>query len=207
VGTGHDARAALGALKGHRGPVLVVFADCPLITTETLQRLVDACRAQQAAVGVLGFYARDPAPYGRLIVRRGVLEKIVESRDADDSEKAVDFCNSGVMCLDGALFAQLLGAIKNDNVKREFYLTDAVGTARARGHTAIALEGPEAEFLGVNSRAELAAAEKVLQQRLRAAALDAGVSMVDPDTVWLAADTKLAADVSIGPNVRFGTGV
>jgi bifunctional UDP-N-acetylglucosamine pyrophosphorylase / glucosamine-1-phosphate N-acetyltransferase len=207
LGTGHAARSALGALKGHRGPVLVVYADCPLITAATLQRLVDACRDQRAAVGVLGFYARDPSPYGRLIVRRGVLEKIVESRDADESEKAVDFCNSGVMCFDGTLFAKLLGAIKNRNVKREFYLTDAIGIARTAGHTAIALEGPETEFLGVNSRAELAAAEKVLQQRLRAAALEAGVSMVDPDAVWLSADTKLAPDVSIGPNVRFGTGV
>jgi bifunctional UDP-N-acetylglucosamine pyrophosphorylase/glucosamine-1-phosphate N-acetyltransferase len=111
------------------------------------------------------------------------------------------------MCIDGTLLPHLLAAIKNNNVKREFYLTDVVGIARGKGRTAIALEGPETEFLGVNSRAELAAAEKVLQQRLRAAALDAGVSMVDPDTVWLAADTRLAADVRIGPNVRFGTGV
>src|SRR5262245_28346588 len=207
LGTAHAARAALAALKGHRGPVLVVFGDCPLITTATVQRLVDACRQQAAAIGVLGFYARDPSPYGRLIVRRGMLERIVESRDADESEKAVDFCNSGVMCIDGTLLPHLLAAIKNDNVKREFYLTEAVAIARAKGHGVIALEGPESEFLGINSRAELAAAEKVVQQRLRAAALEAGVSMVDPDTVWLAADTKLAADVSIGPNVRFGTGV
>lgn len=207
LGTAHATRAALGALKGHRGPVLVVFADCPLITTATVQRLVDACRQQRAAIGVLGFYARDPSPYGRLIVRRGLLEKIVESRDADESEKAVDFCNSGVMCLDGALIASLLGAIKNDNVKGEFYLTDAIAIARAAGHTAIALEGPDAEFLGVNSRVELAAAEKALQARLRTAALEAGVSMADPDTVWLSADTRLAADVSVGHCVRFGPGV
>jgi bifunctional UDP-N-acetylglucosamine pyrophosphorylase/glucosamine-1-phosphate N-acetyltransferase len=207
LGTGHATRAALGALKDHRGPVLVVYADCPLITTATLRRLVDGCRKQRAAVGVLGFIARDPTPYGRLITQRGVLEKIVESRDADDSEKAVDFCNSGVMCLDGALIGALLGAIGNDNAKREFYLTDAVAIARAAGHTAIALEGEEAEFLGINSRGELAAAEKALQQRLRAAALEAGVSMTDPDTVWLSADTRLAADVTIAPNVRFGTGV
>jgi bifunctional UDP-N-acetylglucosamine pyrophosphorylase / glucosamine-1-phosphate N-acetyltransferase len=207
LGTGHAVRAALGALRGHGGPVLVVYGDCPLIASETLQRLVDACRKQGAAVGVLGFVSRDPTPYGRLIVRRGVLERIVESRDADDSEKAIDFCNSGVMCLDGTLIASLLGAIKDDNVKREFYLTDAVAIARAAGHTAIALEGAEAEFLGVNSRAELAAAEKTLQGRLRAAALEAGVSMTDPDTVWLSVDTKLAADVTIGPCVRFGTGV
>ncbi len=207
LGTGHATKAALGALKGHRGPVLVVYADAPLVETSTLSRLVDECRRQGAAVGVLGFTARDPSPYGRLIMRQGVLEKIVESRDADDGEKAIDFCNSGVMCIDGTLIAALLGGIGNDNAKREFYLVDAVGLARAAGHRAIAVEGEEAEFLGVNSRAELAAAEKALQQRLRAAALEAGVSMSDPDTVWLAADTKFASDVTIGPNVRFGPGV
>jgi bifunctional UDP-N-acetylglucosamine pyrophosphorylase/glucosamine-1-phosphate N-acetyltransferase len=207
LGTGHATQAALPALEGHHGPVLVVYADAPLITTATLQRLVDACRKAKAAVGVLGFTASDPQPYGRLIVRDGMLERIVESRDADAAEKAIDFCNSGVMCLDGALIGALLGAIKNDNVKSEFYLTDAVAAARSAGHAAIAVDGDEAEFQGINSRAELAAAEKALQQRLRSAAFEAGVSMADPDTVWLAADTKLAADVTIGPNVRFGLGV
>jgi bifunctional UDP-N-acetylglucosamine pyrophosphorylase/glucosamine-1-phosphate N-acetyltransferase len=207
LGTGHAAKAALPALKDHRGPVVVVFADAPLITTATLRRLIEACRKAKAAVGVLGFIAQDPTPYGRLIVRDGMLERIVESRDANDTERAVDFCNSGVMCIDGALIGSLLGAIRNDNVKNEFYLTDAVAAARAAGHTAIAVEGDEAEFQGINSRAELAAAEKALQLRLRAAAFEAGVSMTDPDTVWLAADTKLSADVTIGPNVRFGTGV
>jgi bifunctional UDP-N-acetylglucosamine pyrophosphorylase / glucosamine-1-phosphate N-acetyltransferase len=207
LGTGHATKAALGALKGHRGPVLVVYADAPLVTTATLQKLVDACRKEQAAVGVLGFTASDPTPYGRLIVRRGVLEKIVESRDADEAEKAIDFCNSGVMCLDGALLADLLAGIGNDNVKREYYLVDVVAMARATGHRAIAIEGEEAEFQGVNSRAELAIAEQVLQQRLRAAALAVGVTMTDPATVWLSADTRFAPDVTIGPNVRFGPGV
>jgi bifunctional UDP-N-acetylglucosamine pyrophosphorylase/glucosamine-1-phosphate N-acetyltransferase len=207
LGTGDAARAALGALKGHHGPVLVVFGDAPLVTAASMQRLVAACRKEEAAVGVLGFIARDPSPYGRLIVHRGQLEKIVESKDADEAEKAIDFCNSGVMCLDGRLVADLLGAIGNDNTKREFYLTDAVAIARAAGHKAIAVEGEEAEFQGINSRAELAAAERALQERLRAAAMAAGVTMTDPATVWLAADTRLSADVSIGPNVRFGLGV
>lgn len=207
LGTGDAAKAALGALKGHQGPVLVVFGDAPLVTTASMQRLVAACRKEQAAVGVLGFIARDPSPYGRLIVHRGQLERIVESKDADEAEKAIDFCNSGVMCLDGRLVAALLGAIRNDNAKREFYLTDAVAIARAAGHKAIAVEGEEAEFQGINSRAELAVAERAFQNRLRAAAMAAGVTMTDPDTVWLAADTRLAADVSIGPNVRFGPGV
>jgi bifunctional UDP-N-acetylglucosamine pyrophosphorylase/glucosamine-1-phosphate N-acetyltransferase len=206
-GTGDAAKAALPALVGHRGPVLVVYADAPLITTATLRRLIEKCRKARAAVGVLGFVARDPAPYGRLIVKDGLLERIVESRDADKAEKAVDFCNSGVMCLDGSRLAALLGAIKNNNAKKEFYLTDAVALARAAGLAAIAVDGEEEEFQGVNSRAELAVAEKALQRRLRAEALDRGVGMADPDTVWLAADTSLAADVTIGPNVRFGLGV
>ena len=207
LGTADAAKAALPALEGHRGPVRVVFADSPLVTTATLQRLVEACRKARAAVGVLGFRARDPMPYGRLIVREAVLQKIVESRDAEDAERAVDFCNSGVMCIDGALIGSLLGAIQNRNVKKEFYLTDVVAEARAAGHVASAVEGDEAEFQGINSRAELAAAEKALQRRLRQAAFETGVSMTDPETVWLAADTKLAADVTIGPNVRFGLGV
>ncbi|TAJ87352.1 bifunctional UDP-N-acetylglucosamine diphosphorylase/glucosamine-1-phosphate N-acetyltransferase GlmU [Reyranella sp.] len=207
LGTGHAAKAALGALRGHTGPVLVVFGDAPLVTAASLQRLVTTCAKERAAVGVLGFVAHDPSPYGRLIVQRGILEKIVESKDADEIEKTVDFCNSGVMCLDGRLIAGLLGGIKNNNVKREFYLTDAVALARAAGHKAIAVEGDEAEFQGINSRAELAVAERALQQRLRAAAMVAGVTMIDPDTVWLSADTRFAADVTIGPSVRFGPGV
>jgi len=207
LGTGDAAKAALGALRGLTGPVLVVFGDAPLVTTASLKRLLSACAKERAAVGVLGFVAGDPSPYGRLIVHRGMLEKIVESKDADEIERTVDFCNSGVMCLDGRLIAGLLAGIKNNNAKREFYLTDAVALARAAGHKAIAVEGEEAEFQGINSRAELAVAERALQQRLRAAAMMGGVTMIDPDTVWLSADTKLASDIVIGPNVRFGPGV
>jgi len=207
LGTGHAAKAALPALGGHKGPVLIVFGDAPLVTTASLRRLVAACRKASAAVGVLGFVARDPTPYGRLIVEDGELVKIVESKDADATERAVAFSNSGVMCIDGGLIASLLGAIRNDNAKREFYLTDAVSLARKAGHRAIAVEGDEAEFQGVNSRAELATAELALQQRLRAAAMAGGATMTDPGTVWLSADTKLGTDVTIGPNVRFGPGV
>lgn len=207
LGTGHATQAALGALEGHRGPVLVVFGDAPLVKTATMRKLLAACAREKAAVGVLGFRSADPTPYGRLILRDGELERIVESKDTVGAEREVDFCNSGVMCLDGALLAALLAGIGNDNVKREYYLVDAVAVARAAGHRAIAVEGEEAEFQGVNSRAELAVAERVLQHRLRAAAMLGGVTMADPDTVWLSADTRLSADVTIGPNVRFGPGV
>ena len=207
LGTGHATKAALGQLKGHRGPVLVVFGDAPLVTSETMRALIVACAREKAAVGVLGFTAADPTPYGRLIVRDGELEKIVESRDAVGAEREVDFCNSGVMCLEGGLLAELLAGIGNQNVKGEYYLVDAVAVARGLGHHAIAVEGEEEEFQGINSRGELAVAEASLQWRLRAAALDAGVTMTDPATVWLAADTKFGTDVSIGPNVHFGPGV
>jgi len=208
LGTGHAAKAALAALKGHAGPVLVVFGDAPLVTAGSMKRLISACGRQKAAVGVLGFRALDPSPYGRLIAGSdGGLEKIVESRDCSGAERRIDFCNSGVMCLDGSRLAGLLGGLRNANAKREFYLTDVVTIARADGLRAIAVEGSAEEFQGINSRAELATAEAALQRRLRAAAFEAGVSMTDPDTVWLSADTRLAADVSIGPNVRIGLGV
>ena len=208
LGTGHAAKAALAALKGHRGPVLVVFGDAPLVTATSMKRLVAACLRQKAAVGVLGFRAADPSPYGRLILAGdGTLERIVESRDCSDTERHIDFCNSGVMCIDGSRLAGFLGALRNANAKREFYLTEVVAIARAEGCRAIAIEGSEEEFQGINSRAELAIAEGALQRRLRAAAFAAGVSMTAPDTVWLSADTRLAADVSIGPNVRIGLGV
>jgi len=207
LGTGHAAKAALGALKGHRGPVMVVFGDAPLVRTETMRKLVQACARANAAVGVLGFKAKDPTPYGRLIERDGLLERIVESKDAVGDERAIDYCNSGVMLIDGRLVEGLLNAIGNDNVKGEYYLVDAVAIARAAGHKAIAVAGEEAEFQGVNSRAELAVAEKEMQRRLRTAALLSGVTMTDPDTVWLSADTRLGNDVTIGPNVRFGLGV
>ena len=206
-GTGHAAKAALPALKGHDGPVLVVFGDAPLIKAATMKSLLAACAREKAAVGVLGFKAADPTPYGRLIERDGLLDRIVESKDAVGAEHDVDFCNSGVMCIDGRVIASVLSAIQNKNVKSEFYLTDAVAIARAAGHRAVAVAGDESEFQGINSRAELAVAERALQQRLRAVAMDAGVTMTDPETVWLSADTKFARDVSIGPNVRFGPGV
>jgi bifunctional UDP-N-acetylglucosamine pyrophosphorylase/glucosamine-1-phosphate N-acetyltransferase len=204
LGTGHAAQAALPALAGHSGPVLIVFGDAPLVRSRTMARLVAECRRAGAGVGVLGFRASDPSPYGRLIVEDGKLLAIVESKDATPDQRAIDFCNSGVMCLAGSDAAGLLNAIRNDNVKKEYYLTSLVEIARAAGHGAIAVEGDEEEFQGINSRAELAAAERALQRRLRSAALEAGVTMIDPETVWLAADTKFGRDVTLGPNVRFG---
>ncbi|HJQ56862.1 MAG TPA: bifunctional UDP-N-acetylglucosamine diphosphorylase/glucosamine-1-phosphate N-acetyltransferase GlmU [Vineibacter sp.] len=214
LGTGHALKAALPALKGFVGDILVVFGDSPLLTAATMRRLLAARRrvrtggTRRIAVGVLGFRAADPTPYGRLVYAKGGdLLRIVEGRDASPEERKINLVNSGVMVIDGALVDDLVRRLRNDNAKGEYYLTDLVAIARRAGHGAIVVEGPEAEFMGVNSKADLAAAEAATQARLRRAALDAGVTLVDPASVWLSADTRFGRDVTVGPNTLFGPGV
>ncbi len=217
LGTGDALRTALPALKGFAGDVMVMFGDSPLITTASLRRLLAARRRsatkggagkRRIALGVLGFRAVDPTPYGRLIRgTTGDLERIVEGRDASAAERKVDVVNSGVMVFDGTLLPGLVQRLRNDNAKGEYYLTDLAAIARQAGHRCVVVEGSEAEFLGVNSKTDLAAAEAAMQSRLRQAALEAGVTMIDPATVWLSADTRFGRDVSVGPNTMFGPGV
>jgi bifunctional UDP-N-acetylglucosamine pyrophosphorylase / glucosamine-1-phosphate N-acetyltransferase len=207
LGTAHAVRQAETALAGFDGDVLVLYGDTPLIRPETLQAM-HAARADGAAVVVVGFEAAEPGGYGRLILDPdGGLEAIVEAKDASDAERAIRLCNSGVIAADRALLFELLAEVGNDNAKGEFYLTDVVGLARGRGLPAAAITCPEAETLGVNSRADLAAAEAAFQARARAEALDNGATLTDPATVWFALDTVIGRDVLIGPNVVFGPGV
>ena len=207
LGTAHAVQCARAALEGFGGDVLILYGDTPLVRTETLERLL-AARHGGAAVAVLGFEAADPTGYGRLILGTGGdLLAIVEHREATEAERAVRLCNSGVMAVDGARLWGLLDRVRNDNAKGEYYLTDLVALARADGLGAAAVRCAEAETLGVNSRAELAAAEAAFQARARAAALSDGVTLTAPETVWFALDTRLAHDVTIGPNVVFGPGV
>jgi bifunctional UDP-N-acetylglucosamine pyrophosphorylase/glucosamine-1-phosphate N-acetyltransferase len=205
-GTAHAVLAARTALARGAEVVLVLFGDTPLIRPQTLARLHDAV-VKGAAVAVLGFRPVDPAGYGRLVVEGGQLVAIREERDASPAEKAITLCNAGVMALDGAHALAILDRIDDRNAKREFYLTDAVAIARAMGRAVVALETEEDEVRGINTRAQLAEAEAVLQRRLRQQWLDAGVTMVAPETVYLAADTKLARDVVVEPFVVFGEGV
>src|SRR5262249_10042073 len=186
--------------------ILVVFTDTPLVRRETLERLRGAV-AEGAAVAALGFRAADPAGYGRLLVDGGNLVGIREERDASAGEREIAFCNAGLMALDGKLALKILNAIDDRNAKREYYLSDAVAVARKLGLKTVALEAEEDEVRGINTRGQLAEAESVLQQRLRSAALEAGVTMVAPETVFLAADTVLGSDVIIEPHVVFGPGV
>jgi bifunctional UDP-N-acetylglucosamine pyrophosphorylase/glucosamine-1-phosphate N-acetyltransferase len=206
LGTAHAVLAARAALEGGADDVLILFADTPLVRPETLERLRKAL-SDGAAVAVLGFNAADPAGYGRLIVDQGGLTGIVEEKDASDAQRAIRFCNAGLMALSGKHALELLDAVGNANAKGEFYLTDVVALARSRGLATVALEADEAEVQGVNTRAQLAAVEAELQQRLRHAALDAGVTLISPETVFFSADTDLGQDVVVEPNVVFGPGV
>ena len=203
LGTGHAVAQAMAAMPDFSGKVVVLYGDTPFIRPETLERLVE----NPADVVVLGFEAADPGRYGRLVVAGDRLEKIVEFKDATPEERAITLCNSGVICCDAALLARLVGALKNDNAAGEYYLTDIVGLARAEGLQAEVVRCDEAETLGINTRAELARAEALFQARARAEALENGVTMVDPETVYFALDTWVGRDVVLGPNIVFGPGV
>ncbi|MCW5729711.1 MAG: bifunctional UDP-N-acetylglucosamine diphosphorylase/glucosamine-1-phosphate N-acetyltransferase GlmU [Alphaproteobacteria bacterium] len=207
LGTGHAVQAALPALGGFEGDVLVLYGDTPLVSEATLRAMLERRRAG-AAVVVLGFRPADPAAYGRLVTGAdGRLLRIVEFREASADERAITLCNSGVMAIEGRHLAALLGRLDNANAKGEYYLTDIVRHANEAGLEAGFVEGDAEEVFGVNSRAELAAAEAILQRRLRRAALENGVSMTDPDSVHLSWDTALGRDVTIEPNVFFAPGV
>jgi bifunctional UDP-N-acetylglucosamine pyrophosphorylase/glucosamine-1-phosphate N-acetyltransferase len=206
LGTAHAVLAARSAIAAGPDDILVIFADTPLITPQTLSRMRDAL-AQGAAVVVLGFRPSDPTGYGRLVLKDGELLAIREELDATPAERAIALCNGGLIAFAGSSALAILERIGNQNRKGEFYLTDAVATARQMGLKAAVIETGEDEVRGVNTRAQLAEAEAAVQQRLRRAAMDAGVTLVAPETVYLAADTKFGRDVLVEPYVVFAPGV
>lgn len=206
-GTGDAVRCALAALGPLSGDLLVLYADTPLLRPETLRRMI-AARAEGAAVVALGFETADPGAYGRLALDdAGDLDRIVEAADTTAEEAAIRLCNAGVMALDAARAAGWLAQLRDDNAKGEFYLTDVAALARAEGLRCAAAICDASETLGVNDRAELAAAETAFQGRARAAAMAAGTTLVDPATTFLAMDTILGRDVVIEPFVVIGPGV
>ncbi|WDI30030.1 bifunctional UDP-N-acetylglucosamine diphosphorylase/glucosamine-1-phosphate N-acetyltransferase GlmU [Hyphococcus flavus] len=206
-GTGHAVMQALPSLKGFSGAVLILYADTPLVTPETLRALADEV-SKGAAVAVLGFSPFEPGAYGRLkLDADGALAAIVEAKDASPEELDITLCNSGVMAIDAAFLQARLKDIDNKNAKGEYYLTDIVAIARADGKTCAVIEADEDEVLGVNSRVELAEAEAVFQDRMRVAAMENGATLADPSTVYFSWDTTLGKDVLIGQHVVFGPGV
>ena len=207
LGTGHAVRSAEDALKAFDGDVVITYADVPLLDDWAISSLFTV-REEGADVAVLGFEAADPGAYGRLILGEdNTLEKIVEAKEASADELEVTACNSGVMALSAKLLFELLAEVKNDNAKGEYYLTDVVELARKHGLTTKVAFAAEEDVMGVNSQVELAMAEAIFQNRRRADLLEGGVTMVAPETVYLAHDTDIAGGVSIEPNVVFGPGV
>lgn len=206
LGTAHAVAQARPALDGAAGDAVVLYGDTPFISGETLEAM-QAARAGGADVVVLGFEAADPGRYGRLVVEDGALIRIVEYKDASAAERAISLCNSGVVAADAALLFDLIDAVGNDNASGEYYLTDIVEVARARGLSAVVVQCDEAETLGINTRAELAAAEAQFQAAKRTEAMENGATLVAPDTVFFAFDTWIGRDAVIEPHVVFGPGV
>ena len=209
LGTGHAVQQAEAALSGFSGDVLILYGDVPLVTTATMARMIERLRAADApAAVVLGFRPADAAAYGRIIAGAdGVIDRMVEFKDADEDERAVTLCNSGLMAVRSADLFALLGRVGNDNAAGEYYLPDIVMLAAADGRRSAVIETTEDEVAGVNSRAELAAVEGRWQDRRRAQAMADGVTLIAPETVWFAHDTVIANDVVIEPHVVFGPGV
>lgn len=208
LGTADAVKAARPAFEGTPGPVLVLYGDTPLLRAETLKAVFGELEARADLV-VIGFEAKDPTGYGRLLFdEKGRLSGIREEKDASPAERALTLCNSGIMAFRSSeILTDLLGRIGNDNAKGEFYLTDAVALAHDRGlQTRVVLSNAE-EVLGVNSRVELSVAEEIMQRRLRFAAMTHGASLVAPETVFLSYDTAIGRDVTIEPNVVIGPGV
>jgi bifunctional UDP-N-acetylglucosamine pyrophosphorylase/glucosamine-1-phosphate N-acetyltransferase len=205
-GTGDAVAAALPALDPDGGALLVIYADTPLLRAATLAAMAQAAQ-DGAAVVALGFEPADPTGYGRLIEGPEGLQRIVEHRDATGAERAVGLCNAGAMALRADRAAAWLGALQPRNAQGELYLPDVVALARAEGLPCAVVRCAADEALGVNSRAELAAAEAAFQARARAAVMEAGATLTAPDTVFFAHDTRLGRDVTVGPNVVFGPGV
>jgi len=205
-GTAHAVLAAKAAIARTPDDVLVIFGDTPLIRPRTLTRIREAL-AEGAAVVVLGFRAKDPTGYGRLVLEDGELVAIREETDASRAERAADLCNGGLMAFAGPTALAILERIGNDNRKGEYYLTDAVTVARAMGCKAAVIETEEDDVRGINTNAQLAETGAVLQQRLRQAAMEGGVTLMAPETVFLSSDTKFGRDVVVEPFVVFGAGV
>jgi bifunctional UDP-N-acetylglucosamine pyrophosphorylase / glucosamine-1-phosphate N-acetyltransferase len=207
LGTAHAVLAAKAAIAEGYDDILVAFADTPLVRPETFGRLRAGLAAARRAVATLGFFASNPRGYGRLIQENETLVAIREDRDLQDGESEIVFCNAGLMAIAGATALQLLESIGSDNAQGEYYLTDIVAAAREQGLNAVAIDAPEDEVLGINDREQLATAEAIVQERLKAAAMQAGVTFIDPTRVTLSHDTQFGRDVLVEPDVFFGPGV
>ena len=208
-GTGHAVLQAKDSLSGYDGAVLVLYGDTPFVEPATLARMLERLDgADGPGIVVLASKPADPGAYGRIILGEGDrIAKMVEYRDATPEEREVRLCNSGMMAIRAPDLLRWLGQVKNDNAAGEYYLPDVVNIAASEGREAVVIEGDPYETAGVNSRAELAHLELEWQRRRREQVLDEGATLIDPESVWFAYDTKLGRDVTVEPHVVFGPGV
>ncbi len=207
-GTGDALKTALPVLQNFKGDVIALFGDTPMLTANSINAMRTKRAETGAAIIVAGFNPVDAAAYGRLVLdTAGDLTAIVEAADATPEQRKIGFCNGGLMLFDSRHLAELLAGLTANNAKGEYYLTDCVGLARKAGLRCGVVTLPEEEVLGVNSRVELAMAERLMQQRLRKRVMLDGATLTDPGTVYLSSDTRIGRDVTIGPNVVIGAGV
>jgi bifunctional UDP-N-acetylglucosamine pyrophosphorylase/glucosamine-1-phosphate N-acetyltransferase len=208
-GTAHAVQQAEGALAGFSGNILILYGDVPFVSAETMRRMLDRLAADDAPVAVvLAFRPDDPAHYGRIVADRdGMIARMVEYKDASAAERAIGLCNSGLMAVRSADLWPLLARVGNANAAGEYYLPDIVMIAAADGRRSAMIETDAAEVTGINSRAELAAAEAAWQARRRLRAMAEGATLIAPETVWFSSDTRIGRDVVVEPNVFFGPGV
>jgi len=208
-GTGHAVQQAESVLAGYDGPVLILYGDTPFVEAETLRRMLDRLNGDVGpGVVVLASSPPDPLKYGRIILGEGDhIAKMVEYKDATEEERAVRLCNSGMMAVRASDLFRWLGRVGNDNAAGEYYLPDIVNVAAGEGRDAVVIEGDPYETAGVNSRAELAHLELEWQRRRREQVLEEGATLIDPESVWFAYDTRLGRDVTVEPHVVFGPGV
>jgi bifunctional UDP-N-acetylglucosamine pyrophosphorylase/glucosamine-1-phosphate N-acetyltransferase len=209
LGTAHAVQQAAEALAGYEGPVLILYGDTPFVETDTLRRMLDRLNGDGGpGVVVLASSPADPLKYGRIILGQGDrIARMVEYKDASEEERAVRLCNSGMMAVRAKDLFRWLGQVGNDNAAGEYYLPDIVNIAAQEGREAVVIEGDPYEAAGVNSRAELAHLELEWQRRRREQVLDEGATLIDPESVWFAFDTRLGRDVTVEPHVVFGPGV
>ena len=208
-GTGHAVQQAADALSGYDGPVIILYGDTPFVRADTLRRMIDRLDGGGGpGIVVLASSPADPLKYGRIILGDGDrIAKMVEFKDATEEERAVRLCNSGMMAVRAKDLFRWLAQVGNDNAAGEYYLPDIVNIAAAEGREAVVIEGDPYEAAGVNSRAELAHLELEWQRRRREQVLEQGATLIDPESVWFAFDTRLGRDVTVEPHVVFGPGV
>lgn len=208
LGTGHAVLCGLDNMKDFSGNIVILYGDTPLVKQERLQEMLNILNTTDSGLVLLGFYSKDNKNrYGKLVTSGNKVERIVEYKDASNEERSIALCNSGVIAVKSGILNNLIHKIGNNNASSEYYLTDIISIANDHKIDCVYIECEEEEVLGINSKAELAVAEKIMQQRLREKHLQGGVTLIDPESIYFSMDTIVEADTIIYPNVYFGNGV